>query len=168
LHWMWCYTIWSPEVGSHDMKECTQHHLTGGCLWLNFCGHEVGYLKYMPTDFLVGYATSRQPPHMPQKCITLHLVPVQIFQWYSHAMVLWYVSVKVGPTGNTFCDIQDTTQLHELWLHSYLFHWQGTNGQMSVLTYNISDSCNILNISDNVSLSWSRRVCHSLLAHSKW
>ena len=139
LHCLCCYyMIWILEPRSKDVKEHSQHHFN-----LSFRGQgEVEYLHYMPTDFLVG-------------CGLWHISSMTTACHKNASPSIWYhcksslhidmqysfgMSVNVGPSGNTPYDIQDTTQLHYLWLHSYLIPQMVGR---PVHTYNSLDSCNL-------------------------
>jgi hypothetical protein len=65
------------------------------------------------------------------------------------------MSVNMGPSGNMPYDIPDIyNYMNYNYTHIYFHHMEQTVGH-PVHTCNIFDSCNILQISDNVSLSWS-------------
>jgi hypothetical protein len=103
---------------------------------------------------------------MSQKCITLHLVPLQDFPWYWHALLLWYVSQ---------CGTQWECALWYPWYHIITVSmiklmFNSNNREQTVkrpVHNNIIDSCNILQIRDHVSLSWFWYICCSLPAQSK-
>ena len=104
---------------------------------------------------------------MPQKFITLHLVPLQEFLWYSHAILLWYVSQCGTQWELAFW----YTGYHTITLNIITHIFNSTNREQMVgrpvHTYSILDSCNILHIIDTLILSWSWNICCSLPAHSK-
>jgi len=104
---------------------------------------------------------------MPQKFITLHLVPLQAFLWYWHAILLWYVSQCGTQWEHAFW----YPGYHTITLNIVTPIFNSTNREQMigrpVHTYNILDSCNILHIIDNMIPSCSWHVCCSLPAHSK-
>ena len=71
------------------------------------------------------------------------------------------------PVGNCLM----ISRIHKITLTIITLIFNSTNREQTVgrpvQIYNILDSCNILQIIDNVSLSWSWHVCCSLPAHSK-